>query len=102
MEAASNVETTCMQAVQEALIAAQVQKALTAQQQQPQEEGEGKQGRMAAPPLVLDRSERLANSLGKMAATVERLNALPHTFSIVLMAGEAPTGACQGTEGAGK
>lgn len=94
-----------MQAVQEALIAAQVQKALTAQQQQqPQQEGEGKQSRMAAPPLVLDRSERLANSLGKMAATVEQLNALPHTFSIVLMAGEAPTGvvgACQGIAGAG-
>jgi hypothetical protein len=89
MEAASNVETTCMQAVQEALIAAQVQKVLAHQQQQQQQ---GDQSSAAGPPLVFDRSERLANSLGKMVATVERLNALPHTFDIVLMAGGVPVG----------
>lgn len=36
---------------------------------------------------ALDRTERLANSLGMMAAVVERLNAAGHNFKIVFMAG---------------
>ena len=46
--------------------------------------------------LLLDRTERLANSLGKMTATLERLNNSPHDFDIILMAGG------RGREGGGE
>jgi hypothetical protein len=93
-----------MQAVQAAIIAAAAeqhrQQLGRANHQKQQQDGSPD----AAPPpaaatetpaadsaglsTALDRTERLANSLGKMAATVEQLNAIPnHAFSIMLMAG---------------
>eukprot|EP00775_Hariotina_reticulata_P004409 gene4409-4662_t len=70
IEAASNAETSCMQAVQEAIVLAGA---------------EGLTRNHLG--LLLDRTERLACSLGKMVGVVEQLNALPHEFQILLMAG---------------
>jgi len=62
-----------MQAVQEAIVLAGAAQ-LTAEH----------------PGLLLDRTERLACSLGRMVGVVEQLNALPHEFQILLMAGGCP------------
>jgi hypothetical protein len=37
--------------------------------------------------MLLDRTERLANSLGKMVWVVQQLNEMDHGLSIMLMAG---------------
>jgi hypothetical protein len=39
--------------------------------------------------LVLDRTDRLGSSVGKLVWTVEQLNDIPHGASIMLMAGKA-------------
>ncbi len=43
---------------------------------------------LAERPVLLNRTERLANSLGHLCGVVTKLNACPHDFSILLMAGE--------------
>lgn len=95
IEAASNTETTVIQAVQAAIIAAAAEEA----EAQTAAANAGISGSTAAgssddrqqwlgPPLCLDRTERLANSLGKMVATVQQLNEIPHECGIMLMAGK--------------
>jgi hypothetical protein len=39
--------------------------------------------------VVLDRTERLGSSLGRLVWTVEQLNDIPHGASVMLMAGKA-------------
>ncbi|KAL3134655.1 hypothetical protein ABBQ32_007664 [Trebouxia sp. C0010 RCD-2024] len=68
-EAASNAETTMTQLVQEYTVRAQV-RALC-----------NKTG------LKIDRTERVANSLGHLAAVVDQLNDLDHPVKIALFAG---------------
>lgn len=111
IEAASNTETSCMQAVQAAVIAAGAAKATAAAA------GSYKDSRSAAavstggtaaagaeaadtadttaacPPssFVLDRTERLACSLGRMVGVVQQINEINHDFDILLMAGVVPT-----------
>lgn len=70
VEHASNVETSAMQLVQECLVKAQCRDA-----------------EHAHPGLTIDRTERVANAMGKLCRTVERLNAGEHGLVIALFAG---------------
>lgn len=91
IEAASNTETTVMQAVQAAIIAAAAEEAeaqTAAANADTAGSSDGDDRQQSLGPLCLDRTERLANSLGKMAATVQQLNEIPHECSIMLMAGK--------------
>lgn len=96
IEAASNTETTVMQEVQAAIIAAAAEETeaqtaaanagIAGRSSAGSSDGDDRQQSLG--PLCLDRTERLANSLGKMAATVQQLNEIPHECSIMLMAGK--------------
>lgn len=86
IEAASNTETTVMQAVQAAIIAAAAAEA-TPHDTNSKDSNIGNQQQQQV--MWLDRTERLASSLGKMVMTVEQLNEIPHECSIMLMAGTA-------------
>lgn len=109
IEAASNTETSVMQAVQAAIIAAAAQQARDAAC----EHAHGSRGSSgssggstdtaaaaseSAQPsnssssskdcsMLYDRTERLASSLGKMVMTVQQLNDMGHGLQIMLMAG---------------
>lgn len=72
IEDASNTETSCMQAVQAAIVAAAAASRCSGLDQAV---------------FVFDRTERLANSLGRMVGVVEQINNVPHDFKIMLMAG---------------
>eukprot|EP00879_Flechtneria_rotunda_P013981 GHRR01014605.1.p1 GENE.GHRR01014605.1~~GHRR01014605.1.p1 ORF type:complete len:707 (+),score=303.14 GHRR01014605.1:547-2667(+) len=103
VEAASNTETSCMQAVQAAIIAAAAEAA--AQQKQdivstaPEAtaaltsngSNHRQQQQQHRKVFLLDRTERLANSLGRMVGVVEAINNLNHKFGILLMAGRRST-----------
>jgi hypothetical protein len=135
IEAASNTETSCMQAVQVAVIAAGAVKATAAAaackgssssntaaavgptrpaSTAPTAAAADRSAALADAPaaadaaaaaafpasapasvpasgLLLDRTERLACSLGRMVGVVEQINATGHDFDILLMAGGLKT-----------